>query len=45
MTNLNTFESVFKAADKPVFDYAPVAVDRILLVTDLTAEEAGAMVP
>ena len=45
MTNLNTFESVFKAADKPVFDHVPVAVDRILLVTDLTAEEAGAMVP
>lgn len=45
MTNLNTFESVFKAADKPVFEYAPVTVDRVLLVTDLTADEAGAMVP
>lgn len=45
MTNLNTFESVFKAADKPVFAYAPVTLDRVLLVTDLTADEAGAMVP
>ncbi len=45
MTNLNTFESVFKAADKPVFDYKPVTVDRVLLVTDLRAEEAAAMVP
>lgn len=45
MTNLNTFESVFKAADKPVFEYEPVTVDRVLLVTDLTADEAGAMVP
>jgi nucleotide-binding universal stress UspA family protein len=45
MTNLNTFESVFKSADKPVFEYAPVTVDRVLLVTDLTAGEAGAMVP
>ena len=45
MTNLNTFESVFKSADKPVFTYAPVVLDRVLLVTDLTAEEAGAMVP
>ncbi|MDH5559009.1 MAG: hypothetical protein OEZ03_16805 [Alphaproteobacteria bacterium] len=45
MTNLNTFESVFKAADKPVFEYAPVTVNRVLLVTDLTADEAGAMVP
>ena len=45
MTNLNTFESVFKAADKPVFEYAPVTVNRVLLVTDRTADEAGAMVP
>ncbi|MBE9556464.1 MAG: hypothetical protein IMF08_06365, partial [Proteobacteria bacterium] len=45
MTNLNTFESVFKSADKPVFEYQPVTVDRILLVTDLTAGEVGAMVP
>lgn len=45
MTNLNTFESVFKSADKPVFEYQPVTVDRVLLVTDLTADEAGAMVP
>lgn len=45
MTNLNTFESVFKSADKPVFEYSPVTVDRILLATDLTTGKAEAMVP
>jgi hypothetical protein len=45
MTKLNTFESVFLSADKPVFEYRPVTVDRILLVSDLDAAEAGALVP
>lgn len=45
MTNLNTFESVFLSADKPVFTYKPVTVDRIMLVTDLDSGEADALVP
>jgi len=40
MTKLDTFESVFKAADKPVFAYQPVTLDQVLLVTDL-AEAAA----
>lgn len=34
MTNIDQFESVFKAADKPVFHHQPVDVERILIVTD-----------
>jgi hypothetical protein len=45
MTRLDSFESVFKAADKPVFAYESVRIGRILLVTDLAAEAAGALVP
>lgn len=45
MTNLNSFESVFKSADKPIFEYNPVTIDRILLATDLSPAEAEAMVP
>lgn len=43
MTNLNTFESVFKAADKPVFTYQPVTFGRVLVVTDLPRVEADAL--
>lgn len=45
MTNLNTFESVFLSADKPVFVHEAVGVKRILLVTDLAAGEADSPVP
>lgn len=44
MTSINTFESAFKAADKAVFTYRPVAVDRVLLVTDLARDQAAAMI-
>ena len=40
MTNLNTFESVFKSADKPVYGYRRVDISRLLLVTDLSDLEA-----
>ena len=40
MTKLDTFESVFKAADKPVFAYERPAFGKVLLVTDL--DQAGA---
>ena len=45
MTRLDTFESVFRSADKPVFVHEAVTVGRILLVTDLPAGEANSPVP
>ncbi len=45
MTSLNTFESAFRSADKPVFVHKTVTVERILLVTDLPAGEAEALLP
>ena len=41
MTKLDTFESVFKSADKPVYAYRRVELGRVLLVTDLSDAEAG----
>ncbi len=41
MTKLNTFESVFKSADKPVYVYGRVEFGRILVVTDLSDAEAA----
>lgn len=41
MTNIDQFESAFKAASKAVFTYAPVEVRSVLVVTDL-ADEAEA---
>ncbi len=41
MTNLNQFESAFRAADKAVYTYAPVTIDRVLTVTDLEAAAAA----
>ena len=42
MTNIDQFESVFKAADKQRFVLEPISVRDILLVSDLApnAEEA-----
>ena len=45
MTKLDTFESAFKAADKPVFAYRSIAIDRVLLATDLPVTDAEALVP
>jgi hypothetical protein len=41
MTTLDTFESVFKSADKPVYVYGRVEFKRVLVVTDLTEAEAA----
>jgi hypothetical protein len=41
MTKLDTFESIFKSADKPVYAYRRVELGRVLLVTDLSDPEAG----
>ncbi|MFP8871558.1 MAG: hypothetical protein VCB43_09115, partial [Myxococcota bacterium] len=44
MTNLNTFESVFKAADKPVHTHSSIDVRRLLFVTDLADEAATGLI-
>ncbi len=41
MTKLDTFESAFKSADKPVYVYAHVELGRVLVVTDLSDAEAA----
>ena len=41
MTKLDTFESVFKSADKPVYVYGRVEFERVLVVTDLSDMEAA----
>lgn len=44
MTNLNTFESAFKAADKPVHTHSSIDVRRLLFVTDLADEAATGLI-
>jgi len=43
VTKVDQFESVFKAAERPLFTYERIDFGRILLVTDLEAEPAGRM--
>jgi hypothetical protein len=43
MTKLDTFTSVFKSADKPVYAYRPIEVERAVLVTDMGDAEAGTL--
>ena len=43
MTRVDQFESVFRAATKTVFEYEPVEVESILVVTDRDSEAAGAV--
>lgn len=38
MTNIDQFESVFRSADKPLFKLQPLALDRVLVVTDVEKE-------
>ena len=40
MPNVDQFESVFRAATREVFAYAPIAVRRVMVVTDLPETEA-----
>lgn len=40
MTNVDQFESVFRAAARTVYEYERPATDRVLVVTDLPVEEA-----
>jgi len=43
MTNVDQFESTFRAAAKEVFEFRPVSIDRVLVITDLDADEAEAL--
>lgn len=44
MTQLDQFESVFRAADKAVFEYTPPLVRSIMLVSDLDDDASAALV-
>lgn len=44
MTNIDQFESVFRSADKPVFELQPMAFDRVLVVTDVDKEASAPFV-
>ena len=41
MTKLDTFESAFKSADKPVYVYRHIEFARVLIVTDMSDAEAA----
>ena len=41
MTKLDQFQSVFLAADKPALRYEKIAVDHVLVVSDLDGDAAG----
>ncbi|MCH7867508.1 MAG: hypothetical protein IH881_07395 [Myxococcales bacterium] len=41
MTKLDTFESVFKSADKPVYEFSRIELSRVVVVTDLSDAEAA----
>ena len=40
MTRVDQFESAFRAADKPVFEFLQPVVERALVVTDLLGASA-----
>ena len=40
MGRIDLFESVFKAATRDVFEFQSAAVNKVLLVTDVTDDEA-----
>ena len=42
MTRVDQFESAFRAADKPVFEFLQPVVERVLVVTDLRGASATA---
>jgi hypothetical protein len=44
VTKLDQFESVFKSADKPIYTYERIEIDRVLVVTDLADDDAAPVV-
>ncbi len=43
MTQVDQFESVFRSADKAVYEYADIRIERVLLVLDLEGDERLAL--
>jgi nucleotide-binding universal stress UspA family protein len=43
MTRIDQFESVFRSADKAVFRHEPIAIAKVLVVTDLDERGAAAL--
>lgn len=41
MSNVDQFESMFRAAEREVFGYERIGIESVLMVTDLDAERAG----
>ncbi len=41
MTKLDTFESAFRSADKPIYAYERLEFERVLVVTDLSDADAA----
>ena len=37
---IDEFESIFRSADKPVFHFSPPKVEKILLMSDLSGQDA-----
>ena len=44
MTKLDTFESAFRSADKPVYEFGGVELARVLVVTDTSDAESTALI-
>ena len=44
MTKLDVFESVFRSADKPVYEYGRVEIERVLVVTDMSDADAAPLI-
>ena len=44
MTKVDQFESVFRAADKAVFRFERVSIDRVAVVTDGTPEQTDRLI-
>lgn len=44
MTKLDSFESAFRSADKPVYQYGRIEFSRVLILTDLTDSVAAPLI-
>jgi hypothetical protein len=44
VTKIDQFESAFKSADKPIYTYERIEIDRVLVVTDLTDDDAAPVI-
>ncbi len=42
MSDISSFESVFRRALRSRFEYDPIDIDKVLIITDLDAEKSKA---